>query len=195
MKNSISAEGIREIHSEPSELAREAHAPSLEDTTERFIKASTMVLFATTNSDGYLDITPRGGPSGFVKVVDSKNIAFLNEMGNNKVHTLHNLSENSKVGMMFLVPGSTDLVRAHGVAVSTSDETFIESIGGNPKRHKTAIQIEIVKVFPHCSAALNRSVFWQQEKWPDKEALNVPDVGDMARALAIHRLQMETVDR
>ena len=113
-------------------------------------------------------------------------------MGNNKVHTLFNLSENNKVGIMFIIPGVTDIVRAYGTAVASSDEGFIESIGGNLKRNKTAIQIEIVKVFPHCSTALNRSSLWQQEKWPDTDVLNIPDVREMAEALTTHRVNRES---
>lgn len=191
---SIDTKEIRKLYPEPKDLVRNAHAPCLEETTERFIGASTLLLLSSTNSDGYIDITPRGGPSGFIKVVDNKNIAFLNEMGNNKVHTLFNLSEKSKVGMMFLIPGITDIVRAHGIAVATNDKKFIESIGGNLKRNKTAIKIKIVKVFPHCSTAINRSAFWQKEKWPDKDVLKIPDVGEMAEALAVYRLSLEQND-
>jgi len=187
----IDTNDIRKLYPEPKDLVRNAHAPCLDDTTERFIKASTFLLLSSTTSDGYIDITPRGGPSGFIKVVDNKNIAFLNEMGNNKVHTLFNLTENKGVGMMFLVPGVSDIVRAYGNAVATSDEGFISSIGGNLKRNKTAIQIEITRVFPHCSTAINRAGLWSEEKWPDKETLNIPDVGEMAEALAIHRLSLE----
>jgi predicted pyridoxine 5'-phosphate oxidase superfamily flavin-nucleotide-binding protein len=181
---------IRKLYPEPGDLVRNAHAPCLEETTERFIRASTLLLFSSTNNDGYIDITPRGGPSGFIKVVDNKNIAFLNEMGNNKQHTLFNLTENKRVGMMFLVPGVSDIVRAYGDAVATSDEEFISSIGGNLKRNKTAIQIEITRVFPHCSTAINRAGLWHEEKWPDKDDLNIPDVGEMAEALAIYRLSL-----
>jgi uncharacterized protein len=191
---SIDSKDIRKLYPEPRDLPRNAHAPCLEETTERFIRASTLLLFSSTNSDGYIDITPRGGPSGFIKIVDNKNIAFLNEMGNNKQHTLFNLAENMQVGMMFLVPGISDVVRAYGNAISTSDEEFIKSIGGNLKRNKTAIQIKITKVFPHCSTALNRSALWEKEKWPDKDDLNIPDVEEMAVALAAYRLNLENDD-
>ena len=192
---SVDAKDIRKLYPEPKDLVRNAHAPCLDETTERFIRASTLLLFSSTNSDGYIDITPRGGPSGFIKVVDNKNIAFLNEMGNNKVHTLFNLAENRQVGMLFLVPGVSDIVRAYGNAVSTSDEEFISSIGGNLKRNKTAIQIEIIKVFPHCSTAINRAGLWNEEKWPDKDDLNIPGVGEMAEALAACRLNLEKDDK
>ena len=77
---SIDSKDIRKLYPEPRDLPRNAHAPCLEETTERFISASTLLLFSSTNSDGYIDITPRGGPSGFIKIVDNKNIAFLNEI-------------------------------------------------------------------------------------------------------------------
>jgi PPOX class probable FMN-dependent enzyme len=187
----IDKSDIRKLYPEPKEMVRNAHAPCLEATTEKFIKACTLLLLSSTNSDGYIDITPRGGPPGFITIVDNKNIAFLNEMGNNKVHTLFNLIENRQVGIMFLVPGTSDIVRAYGNAVATSDEKFIESIGGNLKRNKTVVQIEIIKVFPHCSTAINRSGLWKKDKWPDKDIFNIPDVSEMAEALAIHRLNLE----
>jgi predicted pyridoxine 5'-phosphate oxidase superfamily flavin-nucleotide-binding protein len=187
----IAAKDIRKLYPEPRDLPRNAHAPCLEETTERFLRASTLLLLSSTNSDGYIDTTPRGGASGFIKIVDNRNIAFLNEMGNNKQHTLFNLAKNMQVGMMFLVSGMADVVRAYGNAISTSDEEFIESIGGNLKRNKTAVKIEIIKVFPHCSTALNLAGLWREDKWPDKNALNIPSVNEMAESLAIHRLKLE----
>jgi uncharacterized protein len=190
--DALSKTDLRKLYPEPKELVRNAHAPGLDETCQRFIKATSLLLLSSTNSGGYLDITPRGGPPGFVTVLDDKNIAFLNEMGNNKILTLSNLSENKQVGLMFIVPGQVEIVRAYGNAIASSDEDFILSLGGNLKRNKTAIQIEIIKVFPHCSTAINRAGLWKQEEWPDKEAFNIPGIMEMAEGLATYRLQLKS---
>ncbi len=190
-KGSISKSDIRKLYPEPKELVRDAHAPGFDDSTQRFIKASSLLLLSSTNAGGDIDITPRGGPPGFISIVESNKIAFLNEMGNNKVLTLSNLAENAKVGLMFLIPGVAEIVRAYGIAVAVSDQEYIESLGGNPKRNKTAIQIEISKVFPHCSTAMNRSGIWQKEKWPDRDEFSIPGLMEMAEGLAAYRLQLQ----
>ncbi|MFT7526110.1 MAG: putative pyridoxine 5'-phosphate oxidase superfamily flavin-nucleotide-binding protein [Arenicella sp.] len=146
-----------------------------------------MLLIASINPDGDIDISPRGGPPGFVTVLDKHHIAFVSEMGNNKILTLSSVQENGRVGLMFIVPGVTDILRLYGHAAVTHEEQFILSLGGNLKRNKTAIRIEITKVFPHCSTALNRSGFWKKEMWPDKNKYKIPNLKDMAEGLAACR--------
>ena len=188
----LSKTDLRKLYPDPKEVVRNAYAPGLDETSQRFIKATSLLLLSSTNSEGYIDITPRGGPPGFITVRDNRHIAFLNEMGNNKILTLSNLSENQQVGLMFVVPGQVEIVRAYGNAIASSDEGFIRSLGGDLKRNKTAIQIEIIKVFPHCSTAINRAGLWKQDEWPDKEAFNIPGLMEMAEGLATYRLQLET---
>ena len=180
----LNTNDLQELHQKPKDYVLNAHAPCLDKTAQHYIAASSMLLIASINQDGDIDISPRGGAPGFVTVLDKHHIAFVSEMGNNKLLTLSNVQENSRLGLMFIVPGVTDILRLYGHATVTHDEQFILSLGGNLKRNKTAVRIEISKVFPHCSTALNRSGFWKKEMWPDKDKYKIPNLKEMAEGLA-----------
>jgi predicted pyridoxine 5'-phosphate oxidase superfamily flavin-nucleotide-binding protein len=61
-----------------------------------FIAAQTSFMFATASADGQPYIQHRGGPPGFLRVVDSKTLAFADFAGNRQYITQGNLAENAK---------------------------------------------------------------------------------------------------
>jgi predicted pyridoxine 5'-phosphate oxidase superfamily flavin-nucleotide-binding protein len=67
-----------------------------------FIAAQTSVFLATANSEGQPYIQHRGGPAGFLRVLDEKTIGFADFAGNRQYITLGNLAENPKA-YLFLI--------------------------------------------------------------------------------------------
>jgi predicted pyridoxine 5'-phosphate oxidase superfamily flavin-nucleotide-binding protein len=67
-----------------------------------FIEAQRSVFLATANRDGQPTIQHRGGPSGFLKVLDGTTIAFVDFVGNRQYITLGNLLENPKAHLLLI---------------------------------------------------------------------------------------------
>lgn len=67
-----------------------------------FIAAQTSFLMATASADGQPYIQHRGGPAGFLKVIDEKTLAFADFSGNRQYITQGNLAENAKA-YIFLI--------------------------------------------------------------------------------------------
>jgi uncharacterized protein len=67
-----------------------------------FIEAQTSIFFATANLEGQPYIQHRGGPPGFLKVLDEKTIGFADFAGNRQYITLGNLTDNPKA-YLFLI--------------------------------------------------------------------------------------------
>jgi uncharacterized protein len=67
-----------------------------------FIGRQTSAFLGTASSDGQPYIQHRGGPSGFLKVLDDKTIGFADFSGNRQYITLGNLADNPKA-MIFLI--------------------------------------------------------------------------------------------
>jgi uncharacterized protein len=67
-----------------------------------FIEAQTSVFLATANRQGQPYVQHRGGPAGFLKVLDDRTIGFADYAGNRQYITLGNLSENPKA-QLFLI--------------------------------------------------------------------------------------------
>ena len=67
-----------------------------------FIEAQISVFFATANADGHPYIQHRGGPPGFLRVLDEKTIAFADFAGNRQYITQGNLADNAKAHMFLI---------------------------------------------------------------------------------------------
>jgi predicted pyridoxine 5'-phosphate oxidase superfamily flavin-nucleotide-binding protein len=67
-----------------------------------FIAAQTSVFLATANTEGQPYIQHRGGPPGFLRVLDDKTIGFADFAGNRQYITLGNLADNPKA-YLFLI--------------------------------------------------------------------------------------------
>jgi uncharacterized protein len=67
-----------------------------------FIEAQTSVFLATANSDGQPYIQHRGGPPGFLKVLDEKTLGFVDFVGNRQYISLGNLQENPRAHLFLI---------------------------------------------------------------------------------------------
>ncbi|MGV8985980.1 MAG: pyridoxamine 5'-phosphate oxidase family protein [Cypionkella sp.] len=67
-----------------------------------FIQAQTSIFLATANADGQPYIQHRGGPPGFLRVLDSQTIGFVDYVGNRQFITSGNLADNPKA-YLFLI--------------------------------------------------------------------------------------------
>ncbi|MES2602638.1 MAG: pyridoxamine 5'-phosphate oxidase family protein [Pseudomonadota bacterium] len=67
-----------------------------------FIGEQTSFFLATANADGQPYIQHRGGPPGFIKILDKTTLAFADYRGNRQYITQGNLSENPKA-YIFLI--------------------------------------------------------------------------------------------
>ncbi|MDR3374869.1 MAG: pyridoxamine 5'-phosphate oxidase family protein [Ancalomicrobiaceae bacterium] len=71
-----------------------------------FISAQTSVFLATATLDGQPYVQHRGGPRGFLHVIDETTIAFADFTGNRQFITLGNLADNPKA-LLFLLDYAT----------------------------------------------------------------------------------------
>jgi predicted pyridoxine 5'-phosphate oxidase superfamily flavin-nucleotide-binding protein len=83
-----------------------------------FIEGQTSIFLATASADGQSYIQHRGGPAGFLRVLDDKTVGLVDFAGNRQYITLGNLSENPKA-QLFLID------YAHGQRVKIWGEARI----------------------------------------------------------------------
>jgi hypothetical protein len=69
---------------------------------QAFIEAQDSAFLATANSTGQPYIQHRGGPAGFLRVLDDQTIGFVDYAGNRQYITLGNLTENSKAHLFLI---------------------------------------------------------------------------------------------
>lgn len=188
---SIDRQSARHLYGEPADYVSGAHAPCLDATTRRFIETCTFLVLSSKTDAGDIDMSPRGGPPGFIHILDDQHIAFLDVVGNKKLHTVNNLAQQSQVGMLFMIPGVNELLRAYGKARALQDVDLIQRLGGNPAKQKLVIHIEISKIFPNCSVAAARGQLWRPEHWPREQAKAIPPISGLGAAITETRLAHE----
>ena len=67
-----------------------------------FIEQQISAFFATANAEGQPYIQHRGGPSGFLRVLDDQTIGFVDYVGNKQYITQGNLAENPKAHLFLI---------------------------------------------------------------------------------------------
>jgi hypothetical protein len=76
--------------------------PSITAELKDFIANQTSFYMATVNADGQPYIQHRGGPAGFLRVLDENTLAFVDFSGNQQFISQGNLSENPKVHLFLM---------------------------------------------------------------------------------------------
>ena len=94
-----------------------------------FIAQRDSFYMATVNSDGYPYIQHRGGPKGFLKVIDRHTLGFADFRGNRQYISFGNLEENNKVSLFFMDYPNRTRIKLWGTAeVNEEDETLIKQL-------------------------------------------------------------------
>jgi uncharacterized protein len=159
---------LRERYRSPSELVLEKNRPRIDPEAARFVAASPLVVLATSSGSG-TDASPRGGPPGFVKVLDHEHLAFADLSGNNRLDSYTNIVEHPAVGLLFLVPGSDETLRVNGRAHVTTDPAVLDRTTGDGVRPKVAVVVDVEECFIHCGKAVRRSGIWEPGTWVPAE--------------------------
>jgi len=153
---------------------------SLDAAARALIAASPLVVVASHDEDGRADATPRGGPPGFVAVLDDGFLAIPDATGNNRLDTLRNVVVTGHVGLLFLIPGRDQTLRVNGRARVTEAPHVLERVGAVGKPPRTAIVVAADEVYAHCPKAFIRSKLWDPDAWPSLE--DVPTAAEVMHA-------------
>jgi PPOX class probable FMN-dependent enzyme len=164
-------EQLRAIYGEPMERALKKDVACLDEMCWRLIAASPMVFVASYAADGRCDVTPRGGPPGFVTVLDERRLAIPDATGNRRLDTLTNVVATGRAGLIFLIPGRDTTLRVNGPACVTDDPALLATLNAVGKPPRTAIVVEAEEAYAHCPKAFVRSKLWDAASWPAPEDL------------------------
>jgi len=170
-----SEDELRELYRLPAGTTQQKVQPRLDKHAQAFIEASPFVLIGTTSPDGTGDVSPKGGPPGFVVTLDDDHLAIPDLAGNNLLDSIGNIVRGSGIGMLFLVPGVDETLRVNGYACITTDAAVLDACAVKDRRPKAAIGVTVTQQYMHCAKALRRSDLWDAQSWPQRDAL--PSLG------------------
>ena len=153
----------------------------IDDLVATWIERSTFLAMATYDAGGNVDVSPKGDPAGFVKVLDQRTLAIPDRPGNHRFDSFANILETGRIGLVFLVPNRNEVVRVNGSAriVRDADIRALGAIKGRVPDFVVLVDVE--EAFYHCGKAIIRSRLWHPE-----EAGPVAGLPSYAEALKVH---------
>ncbi|WP_331767014.1 MSMEG_1061 family FMN-dependent PPOX-type flavoprotein [Embleya sp. NBC_00896] len=163
-------EGLRALYAQPSPPAVAKEMGHLTDKTRELIGCASLVFVSSADAEGRADVTPRGGPAGFVAVLDERTLVIPDATGNKRLDTLHNVLATGRVGLLFVIPGRTTTLRVNGRACISARPELLEQLTAVGKPPVSALVVQIEEVYPHCPKALLRSSAWKPEGWLPADA-------------------------
>jgi uncharacterized protein len=185
--------GLRDVIGQPTEVVRAKLSDHINELTRQFIKHSPFVCVATARPDGGLDVSPRGDPAGFVKVLDESTLLLPERPGNRLADTMTNLLHDPRIALLFLIPGVGDTFRVNGEAEIIDDPELLSPCQIAGKVPKLGLLIRVQEAYTQCSKALIRSDLWNQDHHIDRSEL--PSHGEILRSLTDPSFDVETHDR
>ncbi len=184
---------LREVLGRPTELVAAKIADRLNALTRQFIERSPFLCVATASPDGGLDVSPRGDPAGFVRILDDRTLLLPDRPGNRIADTLTNLLADARIALLFLIPGVGDTFRVNGRAVIVDDAELLAESAVEGKVPQLGILVSVEEAYTQCPKALIRSELWNPERHIDRGEL--PSPGAIMRAVADPELDPGTYDR
>ena len=92
----------RRYNGNEAPMTVEGETPELEDGERAFIAARNSFYLATVNSSGWPHVQHRGGPTGFLKIIEPSLLAFADYGGNRQFVSVGNLADNPKAALILV---------------------------------------------------------------------------------------------
>lgn len=122
------------------------------DEHQGFIESRDMFFLTTIDHRGYPTCSYKGGNPGFLKVVDSKTLAFPSFDGNGMFLSLGNITANNKIGMLLIDFETPHRIRIHGTAKVNRHDPLLAAFPGA----ELVVRVDITEIFVNCPRYIHR---------------------------------------
>ncbi len=149
----------------PGPIVRDKVEHRLAEPHREWIAGTPLVFVASSSADGDCDVSPKGDPPGFVRVLDDTTLAIPERAGNRRMDGFRNVLANPHVGLVLVIPGRPETLRVNGAARLVTDGPFFDEMVVRSHRPRLALLVTVDEVFFHCPKAFVRSGTWRPETW------------------------------
>lgn len=184
---------LRSLLGEPSALVCAKITDRITPPMRPFIERSPFVCLATSDEAGNCDVSPRGDPAGFVRILDERTLLIPERPGNRLADSLRNILRNMHVGILFVIPGVGDTLRVNGRATLTTDAALLAPSMVEGVTPRLGILVDIDTAYTQCSKAFLRSALWDASAFVRREEL--PSSGEILRSLQGETFDADAYDR
>jgi PPOX class probable FMN-dependent enzyme len=184
---------LREVIGSPTELVTGKVSDRLNEIFREYIERSPFVCVASVSRDGALDVSPRGDPAGFVRILDEHTLLIPERPGNRIADTLTNVLATGRIGLLFLVPGVGETFRVNGSARIVDDAELLSASTVDGKAPRLGLLVRVEEAYTQCSKALIRSDLWNPARHVDPKTM--PTSGEMLKAVSDPTLDVDEYER
>ena len=163
-----SVEEYRTLRGDGRQLMYDKSMDHIDDHIRDFLALTTFLTIASTDGRGNLDVSPRGDPPGFVRVLDDTTIAIPERAGNRKADTFTNVLQDPSVALICFVPGMDETMRISGKARITADAELLATMEVQGHVPELALVVHVEEAFIHCGKALHRGRVWDPDAQIDR---------------------------
>ena len=143
---------------------------------KRWINQSRFLILTTVGTEG-TDASPRGDINNVVRIIDECTLWLPDWRGNNRIDSLRNIVSDGRISLLFMVPGSNNVVRINGTALLTVNASVTGTFEHGSKTPNSVIVETVQEVYFQCAKALMRSRLWNSED----ESEMIPTAGEFLR--------------
>ena len=161
---------LRQRYPKPMSRASDKVLNHLDFHCQSILALSPFCILSSQGPEG-ADISPRGDPPGFLRVLDDRHILLPDRIGNNRLDNLVNILNDPEVGLLVLVPGMNETLRVNGCAKITDDKRLLEDSAVRGKAPNIGLLIVVKEAFLHCPKAFVRSGLWNPSRFIDRSSL------------------------
>ncbi len=164
---------LEAIYGAPGRASLDKVAVGLTPLYRKWVMSSRFCVLTTVGPDG-TDSSPRGDDGPVVAELDHHTLSMPDWRGNNRMDSLRNIVADGRASLMFMIPGSNNVVRVNGEARVSLDEDLKKQFERAGRLPRSVIVFNISQVYTQCARALMRS-----ELWGGVKAAGLPTVGEI----------------
>ncbi|MCP3989918.1 MAG: pyridoxamine 5'-phosphate oxidase family protein [Actinomycetia bacterium] len=164
-------EDLRSVYRQPGRGPIDKVIHQLDQHCEAFLAQSPLFVLSTASAEGVCDGSPKGGPPGFVQVLDTQHVAWADFSGNNRLDSFQNVVDNPSAALLFMIPGLDETLRLNGTVELTTDPALCQRMAINDKPARVVAVFTVIEAYIHCPKALHRSQLWSPASWPAEDDL------------------------
>ena len=140
------------------------------DDERLFIESRDLFFLSTVDRHGQPTCSYKGGAPGFVRVVDSRHVAFPSYDGNGMFLSMGNLAATAKIGMLFIDFERPSRLRLHGTATIVENDPLLADYPGAD----LVVRVAVTELFVNCPRYIHKYEKLDSSKYVPKAACETP---------------------
>jgi predicted pyridoxine 5'-phosphate oxidase superfamily flavin-nucleotide-binding protein len=116
-----------------------------------FIETRDMFFLTTIDHTGRPNVSYKGGDPGFVKVIDNIILVFPSYDGNGMYMSMGNITENNKIGMLFIAYDRPHRICVHGLASIDKSDPLLNEY----KETDLVVRVKLTDLWQNCPRSIH----------------------------------------